>query len=442
MVRSMVSLVLLLAIAACGGSDSSSALEVRSSALLLNEVPKTFFAGRFVPRWHYRTNGAYDSIEFIDMAGPETTPTEVLSFPGKIVTLVSHWVVADVSYLMVGAVADSNDHFTLYRFHDSNADGRPDESTRTTVLDTGFASYVTSVARDATNGTIYLLDALCQDIWRATDSGSDGWADQLATTAFARSDDIAALLDTTWIIVADVDKVWGFDLVLPEPMILHSHAAEALILEDTDADGVVDFDLVDPPLSLNPFVSGPRPFDGQTSLTLGSVFFSQGLTAEVWLLDSDQDDVSMLGSATLTGAGAENAVAVSLSQTLATDDLIGLRFTGRAETQIVAQVWDNWPQVNLVSVNPIPAGASQIADIVGANFASSMSIEMHLPDGTSQNLPFTFVSSTKVTVTFPSISLPTGLDAARIVLMPRAQSQAVDAILPFPVEVCEASLIE
>jgi len=109
---------------------------------------------------------------------------------------------------------------------------------------------------------------------------------------------------------------------------------------------------------------------------------------------------------------------------------------------MVVEVLDAWPQLNSMNINVIPAGLATTIDLSGANLSSSMTVEMRMPDGTAQSLPFTYVNSTKITVTIPAVTLATGVTSTRILLMPKATAQAVEDVHPFGAEVCDPALIE
>lgn len=73
-------------------------------------------------------------------------------------------------------------------------------------------------------------------------------------------------------------------------------------------------------------------------VVLATTNYKSGLVAEVWLLDASLQDVSLLGSATLTGAGDANAATIPVTPALQEGDVIGIRFSASASTQSTVEV--------------------------------------------------------------------------------------------------------
>jgi hypothetical protein len=307
-------------------------------------------------------------------------------------------------YLLVSSI-DASENFRLDRFHDSTADGVPDQSTRTTLVVSTEPMYVTWMSVvDAVK--VLLLDRRCQDVLVAKDTNSDGWVDAINSTPFAASGVLPELLPITHIssfVAANDDLVvWGRE-VAPNSVESISPLFTVLALQDTDDDDVADGSATENPADRGPRVIDGRPFDGQSELAVSRFSLNSPATIEVWELDENEDDVAQLGSIAL-GMGVGSGV-VSLSPAPSAGDVLGIRYQGNPTSQTTARVLEAYPQVLSVTPGVVDPEVTATVTLTGLNFSSTMAVKLVKHRETFVDvISFTYVSDTVATIVVPAQS--------------------------------------
>ena len=389
--------VALMVLGGCGSATLPPPLQ--GSPVVLTAPPEVALGGGYGDGHYTHLTGA--TFEFVH-EGMEGHAARALTVPGAAALYARLAVHAGQAYFLVGAI-DANEHWTLYRYHDVTGDGAPDASTQTLLIATGAPSYITDLAFTPGGSRCYLLDRRCQDVRLATDTNSDGWIDQLQATPFAMSETWPTLLSGRVLdaVSSAAVRVREFSSTQLADIALFP----ADVYTDTDADSVADTSDAETPFAVTPFITGPLPYAGQTSLLVGTPAHGTGPAIEIWTLDAAGGDVALLGSGTPTGAGEVGAVSVPLSPSLIEGQSLGVRFVRRTASQLQLQVLPALPQV--VSVVPyfIATGTSATTVLLqGANFSASTSVTLIHSDGTTTTLVPTLLGPGTISVSVPGQS--------------------------------------
>lgn len=389
--------LLALALSGCG-SGNPTPTTIQRSALVLTSPPTTCSVGE-IGAWSWDATSDDDEIWFDGNGGQEST----IEVPGVGVLCARLIEKNDVIYLLAGVIR-ADESFALYRYHDSNADEAPDQSTETLLFSTGIEeAYVTSFSIGA-DGRAFALDRRCQDILLITDANTDGWPDSLQMVPFAKSADFTELLDARFLLAHSTSVVGAY---LTEPHISVAAESQAVTkYEDTNADNVADTTEVSGATSLNPRAT-LRPYAGQTSVDLYADLNAVGKLAQVWKLDSSGSDVAMLGSVTLTGTDGRGIGTAPLSPALVLGDRVAFRFAGEAGNQMITEVVEAWPQIRHWSPPAVYEGVATTLTVYGANFQATMTLKLMKPDGSLQTQAFTLVNDGEMTVALPAMNTTT-----------------------------------
>jgi len=377
---------LCLLLAACTSSDPDAEL-VGRSLVVLNSPPDVLLSGT-INNWGFSVESGETTIDFFDRSGVQDD--EALAVSGNTLLLTDVRLKSGVEYLLVGTL-DASEHFSLYRYHDSSGDGVPDAATQTLLFSSTEPMYVTDIT-NAADGTTYLLDRRCQDVLVAIDTGTDGWPDQLGTTPYARSADYPRLLDSRSIRITTQNQLLamvkdGLDLMrLP-------HA----IFNDANADLIADAYALGP-LGDKPIHLATHMVVGQDTVTARG---EPGKTVEVWELNGTGGTVAILGSGVVAAGGD---VTVSLSRPLTSGESIGLKYSTETAVAIRQVIVAKIPQVLELDPTTVPTGQTSTVQITGQDLTTTMVVKLVEADGTSHTLTTTFVSSTSVSVTIPSLT--------------------------------------
>jgi hypothetical protein len=297
------------------------------------------------------------------------------------------------------ATVSADDEFQLYRYHDTTGDGVPDDATRVTLLDSAPAKmYVTSFATIG-DGTTYLFDARCRDIRVAIDSDSDGWPDTIATAPFAAASEYPDELEWVVGIWSDTEghvltsPVWSTQCHFE----VQGYCSLYQRFKDTDADGEADAVDTFQRTNNHPVVKG-HPYDGQSQLQVRAPI---GLVVQVWDLDANGDEDTLLGSATIT---TSEWTSISLSPALSEGDDLAIRSTTSPSHVVKYSVIDDRPQLLGAEPAIVHTSEAQTVQFEGINLVSGMSAVLRTADGEDHSVSVDFVGQTEIRVTMPTLS--------------------------------------
>jgi len=327
---------------------------------------------------------------------PMTGAAELtLTTAGNGVILAAVRQIGSVPYLILG-VNDAQDVFHLQSVHDADGDGILDLSTLVTHFTTGSTpAYFTSMA--VVDDAWYFLDRRCQDVRLAIDTNADGLPNTLAATPFARSADYSFLLEARSI----GSKTEGVVMAAPVDLAaVPGHESGWAVYTDSDLNGVAESESLEAARTLAPIVRG-HPFAGQTKLYVHAGH-AVGQTAEVWLLDENGLDDTLLGSAALA-SGAWGGV--TLSPALSLDAVIAVRFTNGQAAQREFDVDAPLPQIYSTTPASISRGQHTALALEGQGFAAGMTVAIRTASGTLHVMTATVTDSEQATVALPSLQL-------------------------------------
>jgi hypothetical protein len=358
----------------------------RSQAVL--DSPPGVVLGGWVNGWVFTVDEDSTTIEFANSSGEHEDTSIVV--PGEHLLLVETAFEADTVYLLAGAL-DAAERLKLYRYHDATSDGAPDASTQVLLLTSTEAMYVTDISR-TDDGTTYMLDLRCQDVLVATDTNADDWPDQVVSTPFARSADFPKLLHTNAIRFTSSGKL----LAMVDRQMEALHLPHDIYV-DTNADLVADSHVVGPegnrPIGMGGFL---RADQDEVELEAES-----GQVVQVWELDAGGATVSQIGSAT---AGAGGAVSITLSRSLVAEERIGIKYASESHVQIDQVVISQIPQILRLDPQSVETNQNTTVHLYGRDFTTTMTVQLVDGAGTVHGLAASFIDSSHVTVTTPSIA--------------------------------------
>jgi len=359
-------------------------------------------------------------------AGDLTSTSQEVNVTASKVLWTGKWDVGGITYLIV-SVVDASDGAFLYRYHDSTGDGLPDDSTETLLFSSGTVKmYITDLLWNGDEGSVHFLDRRCQDIQVAEDTDADGWPDAIRSTAFALSSGHPELLNVRSIHPA-MGGVMGSTYAPGASGGLEDRGAK-FTMYDVDENLVAEIFSADPGGMLAPVTWG-TPYAGQVSVDLDGGLGADGLTAEIWELDANDEDVASLGSVVL---GTDGKGTITLSRALIEDEVISVRFDGREGDQHLPTVISDRPQlVDLVYDDPIPLGANSTVTTEGLNLTLGMTVRVRdVAKDVVTDLPVaTLVSSTEATVVMStSVVTSTSTRGFQVWLLPGVVSS--EASLP------------
>ncbi len=165
------------------------------------------------------------------------------------------------------------------------------------------------------------------------------------------------------------------------------------------------------------------PMSGATSLKVRG---TPGLQIEVWRLDANHVETTMMGGATLSGAGVD-WTAVSLSAALVAGEWIQVRHAVPPTFGERSRVISSRPWI----VETEPAVVEQSGGTVavhGQGFEANMDLEIVGTDGVRTVLPYTLASGTEISISVPA---QPGTGSVRLALrannaLPEDGASAVD----------------
>jgi len=426
--------LLLLVLCSCGIQGPGPGPQgISSSNPKLTAPPVIGNHGSFSDAWNWTLADDSAVVTLHNTTDPDPAPTLTLPAGEVQVLVVTTWFrpavgeppysIIGTPYLLVGSI-DAQDVFTLYRFHDTDSDGQPDQSSRTVLFDSGASPlYVTDLTPAGLGPDLYLLDARCQDVLRASDTSADGWPDQIETTPFAASADYEALEHVRMVDSAGPGVVDAplQDRYLPDGSrhSLHvlAHGKPWLHLEDGDSDGVADAaDVL--PLGESSLAVYGRPFDGQKELDVAG---EPGDTVEVWSIDADGEPDVMLGRVVL---GTGPWTPLTLTPALAEGDDIGIRSQDQPDAWLVRKVWGAYPQILSVSSAVIDDDGATVR-ITGENLSAGTEAVLYTKAGTATRvLTLSVTDSRHGTVTIPAVRAE---ESGTAKLAVKASSQSPEA---------------
>lgn len=421
---------LSLLVASCGSGQTIVAdAGPQQSRVVLTSAPEVVTGGAWVGLSGFAfVTDCTDCIRV--MSGTSAAAWQEVRVGGAKVLWADVWEVSGTVYL-VASVIDSSDITSFYRYHDSGSDGLPDESTETLLFSSGTSPmYVTDVVWDEDEGLAYILDRRCQDVRVAEDTNSDGWPDTLRTAAFALSQDHSGLLNVLSI-TPTVNGIAGS--FLESSPALGGGAGTTLLMYDPDGDLEADTVVLQLGQYGAPVTRG-APYDGQSQVAVTGGPSAAGATAQIWELDSNLDDVTLLGSVVL---GSDGTGTVSLSRSLDEDEKIGVRFSGGAESQRIPTVLDDRPQLLGVDPDLIPMGQATAVTVEGVNLTSATLLRVYdiASDTTTSLSVATLVSTEQATFLLPAaVASSTAVQGFRVHLVPSSSASEESSSLPLDVD--------
>ncbi len=406
----------------CGSGDGAEPLRLVQSQILLQEPPGIIQTGLYrgaAPAWNWSFDAESASVALTHAERGAYT----LELDGEARVLAARVRTLGAQRYLVVAAVNTDDEFTMYRFHDDDGDGGLDASTKTVVLESAPAKmYVSSFADASSTGTsIYLLDCRCGDIFRAVDTDADSWADSIEAVPFAASANFPALEDARAIRsnqagVVDISETeWGQgeNYLWDDTMFSR--------LTDSSGDEIADSVAF---IELDGTAEFPMPFGdpylGQTSIKASG---TDGAIAEVWTLQANGLKDERLGSAILGGSGY---TPIALSRALEATDVLGIYYaSGGAATVPTLTVFSAWPQV-VSTAGTGPTGFVELAGgamtLKGLNFSQTMTVVLRTAGGTGYVLSTSNLTSESVTVTVPALG-PGDAGKATIVVTEPSQPE-------------------
>jgi len=393
-----LSLPLLGCALAAGCGDGGGADEPRVSAVLLDAHPPVATSGDFGPYvWAASHEGP--TVKF-------HPSSQSVTGSGQRVITVASLFDGGTNYLLVSSI-DSAGVFILDRFHDSNDDGIPDQSTKTTLLTSGTTPrYVTSIY-PRSRSEMYLLDARQGDIIVAWGANS-AWVSTTLSTPFAAYAAYPALKHIRRILDGTTSSVFGVFASPAERGSMTSVAElPSLHFPDANSDRVAD-SMVAESTDRQPVLDLPIPFAGQTQVTARRIGSVSTKTVEIWSVDPDTKvDISLLGSVSMDAT--EGTKIVTLGSALTSGMRIAARYQGSsALLRTLYPVTAAWPQVISGSPAVISPNTSTSVMLTGVNFVQNMTLKFMRFGADAQSVSFTYNSNTSVSATlpaFPNLSL-------------------------------------
>ncbi len=421
--------------AACGVKDDvfrpAGTPSIQQSSVALNSPPDVVSTSGLVADddFMFLTDGS--ACVRVSKGDLSSTSQEV-NVTGSKVLWADKWEVDSVAYLVV-SVVDASDIASLYRYHDSDSDGLPDESTETLLFHSGTAKmYITDGVWGGEDGHLYFLDRRCQDIQVAEDTDDDGWPDTICSTAFALSSAHPELLGVRSIapeMTGLVGEIYG-----PNAGGAQLVGGARFVMYDADDDLVAEAFFYEPGQMLAPSTWGV-PYSGQTSIDVDGGTGSNGSTAEIWEVDANYDDVASLGSVVL---GSDGKGTITLSRALVEDEVLSVRFDGKEDDHHLPVVMGDQPQLlELVYDNPLPLAAATTITMKGLNLTLGMTVRVRdvAKDTESDLAVATLVSSTEATVTIPtSVATSTSTRGWQVWLLPSASSEDTSYLKLLPAD--------
>ncbi len=425
----------LVLLNACTGSTPAPSLT--RSAQVLTTTPDAFVQGSFqdgdaAPVFLYLASSEDGQVLFeaIDDGAQTCIDTE-----SNAILWGDSWRVADTTWFVVSVVM-ADETARVLRYKDVDGDGAPDESSKEEIATSGTEpAYITSVTRvdNEDASAVFVLDSRCQDIWVASDTDSDGWADELETTAFAMSADYSEILKAAGIVAFDHDGI-DHAMVITSGIVRGSSRVEGYMLYDDDGDGSADRVESSTQPSPTPSSYG-RLYHGQSTVTVLGGYSADGRIVEAWELGEQGEDVVLLSSATFA---ASNVLTMSLTRSLAQGEQIGLRFADGG-IQFIQTVAAAEPQVLGTGVSRYTTTdleVPQTITLTGLNFVSTMIVTVLGPDGTLSTAAPTVLTSTEATITLPTYVEPTeGFPRASLAIWASSSQNNDDPTIPVMIAV-------
>ena len=428
--------LLTLLIAGCGGGAADSADPVRiptSSPQLLAEAPQRITTGTLNGRRYVSLRDAA-VLEFHDLAGVEEA--ESVDFDGAAILCARLLGTGDDAALFV-AVLRADEKCSVFLLMDQDEDGVPDGELPDPLFTTPTPMFVTDLDLEPETGTLYFLDSRCQDVWRVSDTDDDQVPDELGSTAFAMSASFEPLVDVVQIIASSSDLVFGYTVMVRGNLASYLDLVDPVVMEDLTGNGIADSIVVASAMPARPAVTEGL-LAGSTTLQIRVRKASATDMVQIWALDEDGADVSMLGSASLQVDQGVGEAAVTLSRPLAQDDRIAVRFEGEAGTSSVFRIAQPGPTIRQVEPFQVLPDTITSLTIRGREFTDAMSLHLRLPDGVVVGLSYTFVDSSEITCQVPAIPAPSGFGIATLTVVPPTGEFGTSP--EYPLAVCEEEL--
>lgn len=298
-------------------------------------------------------------------------------------------------YLVVASF-DSNDRARLYRYHDADEDGIPDESTELELLDLGpTPAYITSVSL-LSDGTTYLLDARCQDILVATDTDNDTWPDTVSSTPFAMSSAFGDLLEVRAIRAMSVGDVRGaISYSSQSELLTRGQSALVSRFQDTNADGVADSGGFELPQFATLRVFGV-PAAGHQQIWVKA---TAGHTVTAFALDAQYVPTTQLGSVVVQN---QEWTSMSLSRALVHDEWIVVSLATEPGSGVRSRVWTARAQIVETEPTVVDIGGGTI-EVRGLNLDENMEVTLVTADDVVRELSFEIEDERTATVTIPAL---------------------------------------
>ena len=394
-IRPAFVLLLGLTVAGCGLEAGTQAqdtgVRTLNSQVVLSTPPKVAIGGATLDG-RFGSGSTSSSL----MVAPRQANGFELSFPGLTLLLAEEHVVGGVTYLFVGGV-DANDSFQLYGFHDSNADGVVDASTKALILTSGATKlYVTDIAIHGVRW--YFLDRRCQDVWVADATG--GMPSSLLASPFCRSADHSELMHVRYVIADSATKLLGRRYAPAPDVLEQSHRSPVVTMEDTTGDfqaDTVSTTSVDPwPIPVGGF------YEGQTVATVAS--YHSG-TIEVWTLDSSHAEDQLLGSAPTTATSqTPQEIAIGLSPAISEGDRVRVRYATES-TGPEATARGDYPELLTISAWAQDYDVQGSVVIRGENLTTGMTLTLTSVTTTQTPVSLSYVldSPSQITATIPAL---------------------------------------
>ncbi len=407
-VRKLSFLACFVLLSGCGGdrsvlSDGSPSLPpvANNSPVVLTTIPEVLLTEVLFTRSILRIAPSSSEAKFFYQGNSSS-----INFANSAILAARPRKVNGILYVLLSVVDRTTEQCTIYRVHDTDGDWLPDASTVTSLADSGTRkSYVTSISAGR-DGTLYLLDRRCQDVFVFEDTDQDGWEDSWDSSPIVRSQDFAYLLDARAVYGGDgsVPTVQVFQIESPNEVSFHAPVTFREYA-DTDLDGLADQETIHDQSDAPPRLGIP-PQAGVLSLRVNYTFGggATGDVVEAWSLDAQGQEDTLLGSVTMP---ASLKGTISLSSSLTKGDRIALKKSG-ASNRSVRIVWPEGPTILAVSPSQVEEGVAETLVIAGHGFSADSRVWMRDPDDEQVMLSTTYVNSTTLQASIPASTLVAG----------------------------------